>query len=189
VRLEGPVEERHLREATGEKRRRPDVVEVGRPETSPSPRPQPGNRTAPTRSPPARPVATTSADRGLSQRGRKETSAAAAARDQGRVPLAQRPSSERPVTGGTEAGEATVSQHVHDAFSHELKHLRGGLADGNMPSNQSSNQSSNLPADGVAATRAAPSQAAELVQLLRSPATIRQVILLREVLDRPVDRW
>jgi hypothetical protein len=29
----------------------------------------------------------------------------------------------------------------------------------------------------------------ELVQLLRNPATIRQAILLREVLDRPVDRW
>jgi hypothetical protein len=34
-----------------------------------------------------------------------------------------------------------------------------------------------------------PTPAEELVHLLQNPATIRQVILLREVIDRPVERW
>jgi hypothetical protein len=34
-----------------------------------------------------------------------------------------------------------------------------------------------------------PTAAHELVAMFRNPATIRQVILLREVLDRPIDRW
>jgi len=147
-----------LRETTGETRRRPDVVEPGRPAPPRTPRPQPVRTTA-TRSGPARPVAPP------------------AARDKPRAPLTQ-----RPAPGGPAAAEETsVSQHVHDAFARELTHLRGGLADGTPQANVS-------PA-GAAAPQAAPSQAAELVHLLRSPATIRQVILLREVLDRPVDRW
>jgi hypothetical protein len=31
--------------------------------------------------------------------------------------------------------------------------------------------------------------ARELVEAARDPATIRQAILLREILERPVDRW
>jgi hypothetical protein len=31
--------------------------------------------------------------------------------------------------------------------------------------------------------------AAELVEAFRDPTTIRRAILLREVLERPVDRW
>jgi hypothetical protein len=65
---------------------------------------------------------------------------------------------------------------VQDAFSHELTHLRGSIAH-------------EEPKAGGAPRTPAPSQADELVHLLRSPATIRQVILLREILDRPVDRW
>jgi hypothetical protein len=38
-------------------------------------------------------------------------------------------------------------------------------------------------------SESALTQAEELVHVLRSPTTIRQVILLREILDRPVDRW
>jgi hypothetical protein len=34
-----------------------------------------------------------------------------------------------------------------------------------------------------------PTVAHELVAMFRDPKTIRQVILLREVLDRPIDRW
>jgi hypothetical protein len=71
---------------------------------------------------------------------------------------------------------ASVSRHVQDAFSHELTHLRGELVH-------------DAPKAGVVPPPAAARQVDELVQLLRNPATIRQAILLREVIDRPVDRW
>ena len=71
---------------------------------------------------------------------------------------------------------ASVSRHVQDAFSHELTHLRGELVH-------------DAPKAGVVPVPAAARQVDELVQLLRNPVTIRQAILLREVIDRPVDRW
>jgi hypothetical protein len=69
-----------------------------------------------------------------------------------------------------------VARHVQDAFSRELTHLRGTIT-------QEDAQAGGTP------RLATPTQAEELVHLLRNPSTIRQVILLREVLDRPVDRW
>jgi hypothetical protein len=68
-----------------------------------------------------------------------------------------------------------VARHVQDAFSHDLAHTRGGLG--------------NEAAGPDAATPRPSSLTAELAELLRSPAATRRAILLREVLDRPVDRW
>jgi len=70
----------------------------------------------------------------------------------------------------------SVARHVQDAFSRELTHLRGTIT-------QDDAQAGGTPRP------VAPTQAEELMHLLRNPATVRQVILLREVLDRPVDRW
>ncbi|MEI6255659.1 MAG: hypothetical protein WCQ77_03345 [Planctomycetota bacterium] len=70
----------------------------------------------------------------------------------------------------------SVARHVHDAFGTELKHLRGGLG-------FEERQAATVEPAGVAP------QAKDLVKMLRDPATIRQVILLREILDRPIDRW
>jgi hypothetical protein len=67
---------------------------------------------------------------------------------------------------------ADVARHVHAAFAHELEHLTSSLEAGAEPRRS---------------TAAAP--AADLVAALRNPASLRQLILLREVLDRPVDRW
>jgi hypothetical protein len=68
--------------------------------------------------------------------------------------------------------DEAVARHVSEAFSHELAHLRGDLA------------------TAAPQPAAAPAtQAQELVRLLRQPATVRQLILLGAVLDRPVDRW
>ncbi len=76
---------------------------------------------------------------------------------------------ERPVVA---AAQADVARHVHDAFAHELDHLSTSITAGD------------------AETRpAVVKPAAELVTMLRNPATLRQLILLREVLDRPTDRW
>ena len=78
-----------------------------------------------------------------------------------------------------DAADVSVARHVQDAFSRELTHLRAGLGAG--------------PATDEPQARAVPARqptpAEELVHLLQNPATIRQVILLREVIDRPVERW
>jgi hypothetical protein len=91
---------------------------------------------------------------------------------------ALRPDANRERRVGTfEAGETQVARHVHDAFAHELKHLAAGLSDAG-------------PQNAVpAAPKPHVSQADELAHLLRSPASIRQAILLREVIDRPTHRW
>ena len=70
----------------------------------------------------------------------------------------------------------SVARHVQDAFSRELTHLRGAITQ-------------DEPQAGAAPRTSAPTQAEELMHLLRNPVTVRQVILLREILDRPVDRW
>ena len=61
--------------------------------------------------------------------------------------------------------------------SPRLSHLEGTLVHDTPPM-----------IDDPAGKPAAPA-ADDFVRMLRNPATIRQVILMREVLDRPVDRW
>ncbi len=76
-----------------------------------------------------------------------------------------------PILGG-HAGE--IGRHVDGAFAHDLAHA--GIRPG------SSDQSAVAP-------QTVPTVAHELVAMFSDPKTIRQVILLREVLDRPIDRW
>jgi len=89
---------------------------------------------------------------------------------------ASRGTVERPM-GSLDARQTEVARHVQDAFSHELKHLALGLGKEEPSSENASPQP------------AAVTPAVELAHLLRNPVTIRQVILLREVLERPVSRW
>ena len=95
--------------------------------------------------------------------------------DEDSLPLAQRRLSSTPV-GSFETQGSDITQHVNNAFSRELAHLGAGLGGAAAVNNQS--------AAAVPLTAAA-----ELAALLRNPTTIRQVILLREVLERPIDRW
>lgn len=69
----------------------------------------------------------------------------------------------------------SVAEHVKGAFSQELSHLRGAIA-------------SETAASGAIAP-AATTAAHEIAAMLRSPASVRQLVILREILDRPVDRW
>jgi hypothetical protein len=80
--------------------------------------------------------------------------------------------------GSLAAGDADVSRHVHDAFAHEIGHLAAPLAGGTAAEARLAGQ---MERPTIPAT--------ELAAALRSPATIRQIMLLKEVLDRPVDRW
>ena len=72
------------------------------------------------------------------------------------------------------AAGSDVARHVHDAFDHQLEHLSTSIAAGAPVHEQ---------------PRRPVAPAAELVTMLRNPTTLRQLILLREVLDRPTERW
>lgn len=65
-----------------------------------------------------------------------------------------------------------IARHVEDAFADDLVHRKGLAPIATEP----------------AAAPAAP-VTMDLVAALRDPATLRQLILVREVLDRPTERW
>ena len=160
-----------LREATGEKGPQPAPrnVKPARPVESVRPQPpqlpqspRPDRRADAERQSPQTPRAAAP--------GKREQKKAVASRDAAVRPPKMPPQPQQPQT-------ESVARHVQDAFSHELKHLRGTIREDDAQQG------------GGTPRPTAPTQAEELVHLLRSPATIRQVVLLREILDRPVDRW
>jgi len=152
-----------LREATGEKKPQPTM--------------QKSEPVAATRPQPPRPERRADADRRAPQppraaapvRREREPKKNAVTREAAARITETAPQQPQPQT-------ESVARHVHDAFSRELTHLRGTITQ-------------DEPQAGGAARASAPTQAEELMHLLRNPATVRQVILLREILDRPVDRW
>ena len=65
-----------------------------------------------------------------------------------------------------------IARHVDEAFAHDLAH------------------EAPLSLHDKSPVRAQPATTAQpLAALLRDPATIRQIIVMREVLERPTDRW
>lgn len=97
------------------------------------------------------------------------------ARPKPTAPAAQPPRS----VGTLAAGPSDVARHVQDAFAHDLGHLHSGLE-----------KATDEPAKVAPARPVARGLSArDLVAAARDPATIRQAILLREILERPVDRW
>ena len=81
--------------------------------------------------------------------------------------------------GRLDKGGTDVARHVQDVFGQEMAHLPASLdAAPGAPS--------------AAAAGGAPAHvgtANELVAALRNPVTLRQLILVRELLERPVGRW
>lgn len=75
---------------------------------------------------------------------------------------------------GSHGGD--IARHVRDAFADDLEHRRPRLGKPTVGG----------PAEPVAAH---PPEAHDLVTLLRDPTALRQLFIVREVLDRPVDRW
>lgn len=178
-----------LRESTGQQQRQPTTNKANTTNTT---KPTPTTRPQPMRS-----ATRVDAERRVSQQSRTQESRGQESRtQQSRTqesrsqgsrdvapPRRERESKQSPVAAGKTAAitpegpetNVSVSRHVQDAFARELTHLQGTI-------------SQDEPKTGAVVSTAA-TQAEELRHLLRSPATIRQVILLREVLDRPVDRW
>ena len=70
----------------------------------------------------------------------------------------------------TRVGAADISSHVEAAFAHDLAHESPGMT-ASRPTNQQ-----------------AAHPAAHLVAALRSPEGLRQLILMREILERPAFR-
>ena len=108
-------------------------------------------------------------------RPRQRPREAAGRRDAPAVPaVREKPVAERQL--GTRAGGADVARHVHDVFDRQLPHLAPPPAPGGSD------------AEGSAVLQH-PASPLELKTLLQNPLALRQLILLREVLDRPVERW
>jgi hypothetical protein len=87
-------------------------------------------------------------------------------------PLPQQPIAHAD-TGGERPASAVfgsdVARHVSEAFATDLRHQIGAPA----------------------ATETAPAkpEALDIAKLLRDPESLRHLVIVREVLDRPVERW
>ena len=155
-----------LREATGEKQPQPTINQPTMKKSEPG---------AATRPQPPRPERRADADRRAPQAPR----AAAPVRREPKKNAVAREDSARITETSSQQPQPqseSVARHVQDAFSRELTHLRGTITQ-------------DEPQAGGASRTSALTPAEELMHLLRNPVTVRQVILLREILDRPVDRW
>ncbi|MEI6240463.1 MAG: hypothetical protein WCR51_08735 [Planctomycetia bacterium] len=82
--------------------------------------------------------------------------------------------------GTLDVQSSDVARHVQDAFKQQLGHLHSGLE---RPGDETPGTEAPRRVGGGRMT------ARDLVAAARDPATIRQAILLREILERPVDRW
>ena len=93
--------------------------------------------------------------------------------------------------GSRPSGDSEMTQHIHDVFDQGLERLPEGEVENPWADLEPTQGAKRAAA--VDASR--PDQAAvrttagSLVSMLKNPATIRQAFVLREVLDRPTDRW
>ena len=71
------------------------------------------------------------------------------------------------------ANDTAVARHVDEAFAHDLAHEPPLILDDQV----------------IAASPHTKTSHASLAALLRNPATIRQIVVMREVLERPTERW
>lgn len=97
-------------------------------------------------------------------------------------PATQKPAAQKPAIA------TDVASHVREAFAHDLKHDRSPLG-GTPVAARRPAAADAAPSVGAPAVRSPETIAAQLARALRNPNSIRKAILLREVLERPVDRW
>lgn len=103
----------------------------------------------------------------------RQATSVAASRVPPPLPAAPPRLSDRHLQPLGEAGD-DIAQHVDGAFAQDLRH-------------RAAPSSAVAAATGGAASRG--TSAADLAAALRDPATLRRLVLVREVLERPVDRW
>jgi len=73
-----------------------------------------------------------------------------------------------------------MDAHLHNVFEHSL---------GQLGSKTAAAAESTLDDDAQPPSGQPTTQAAQLLALLSSPASVRQAIILSEILQRPEDRW
>ena len=144
-------------------RRGPTVPQPGLPQSAAPSRPVDPGRRSPSPQP-SKPASMTSSGRGSRPAG---------------SPTEVHPGAVAKGTGGPVGALGTrptdVARHMEESF--------GGAGRAPLPG-------APVPRPGPPAADQAPTPiAAELVAALRDPATLRRMILLREILDRPVARW
>ena len=166
--LERQIEE-FLLESRGRQVQQPDAAAGGRGERRPAtkPRPAPAATTRTTR--PSEPRTVAPPRRGDASAGGAASGAAPAgggAQDTANAPRTR--DALAPAFGGD------VARHVTEAFASDLKHRIAPAA-----------VTPALPA----ALPSSVEQQGTIVDLLREPDSLRRLVISREVLDRPVERW
>lgn len=93
--------------------------------------------------------------------------------------------------GSTERANDEISRHIHDVFDKGLGRLPDGTVENPWADLEPATPRRRPSQPGAVEADAAAVSAAtgSLATLLKNPATIRQALVLREVLDRPTDRW
>jgi len=92
--------------------------------------------------------------------------------------------------GSTERANDAISRHIHDVFDKGLGRLPDGTVENPWADLEPVQQGRPSRADAVEVDAAAIRATTDnLAAMLKNPTTIRQAFLLREVLDRPTDRW
>ena len=92
--------------------------------------------------------------------------------------------------GSTERANDAISRHIHDVFDKGLGRLPDGTVENPWADLEPVQQGRPSRDDAVEVDAAAIRATTDnLAAMLKNPTTIRQAFLLREVLDRPTDRW
>lgn len=93
--------------------------------------------------------------------------------------------------GSTERANDEISRHIHDVFDKGLSRLPEGVVESPWADlEQTRSPQRSVHTDAFSSDAAAvASLTGSLAATLKNPATVKQAFLLREVLDRPTDRW
>jgi len=83
-----------------------------------------------------------------------------------------------------EEADDDMASHLHQVFDHEI----GGLVDTSLPAAETETGAVQGES-AVSQKKATALAAAGIAAMFRSPSSVRQAIILKEILDRPESRW
>jgi len=165
--LERQIEE-FLLESRGRQVHKPDAAATGRGERRPATTPRPAPAATTRTSRPSEPRTAAPPRRGAAPAGGAPSGAAPAGGAAQATANAPQTRAAAPVFGGD------IARHVTEAFASDLKHRIAPVS-----------VAPALPA----ALPSSVEQQGTIVDLLREPDSLRRLVIIREVLDRPVERW